>query len=122
MEHEQITSKTVHPAREKFYADRLAEYKSCPPRHYLQLQAIYEPEGLDDLSPADEDGDCLHAGGAVELWRWPGVRVLIPYETDYDDAVRQLGKLLKWMEKCPTSLMSRVRPWPRDPSEDHDLF
>ncbi len=122
MKHEQTTSKTAYPTREKLRVDRLAEYEKCMPSHCLLLEAIYEPEGLSELWPADEDGDCLRAEGTVELLRGPGVRVLIPHGTEYDDAVRQLGKLLKWMEKYPTSLMSLVRPWPRDPNDESVSF
>ncbi len=93
---------------EKLYGACLAHYAQREPKHFLQLDCAYMPEGGDSIMRPDEDGDCMTAGGTVELMYGATVRVLIPHDTDPVIAVRQLKKLAKWLKSAPRLMKEMV--------------
>ncbi len=90
------------------FANKLAHYASRKPKHFLQLDGYYMPDG-DDMHCPDDDGDAVVADGTVELMNGADVRVLIPHDGDVLVAVRQLKKIAKWLKREP-SLFDLAKP------------
>lgn len=88
----------------KLFGEKLAVYATREPKHFLQLDANYMPEGGHSLVDADEDGDAIIAEGTVELMIGATVRVLIPADSDAKVVVRQLKKIAKWVKHSPDLL------------------
>ena len=58
-------------------------------------------------------------GGTIELMHGASVRVLIPHDAKPKEAVRQLKKIAKWLNK-DTDLFDLAKPIPKDPDEPED--
>jgi hypothetical protein len=111
-----------YKASQRLFGEKLAHYAQRKPSHFLQLDGFYLPNGGDDFMQPDEDGDCLHGSGTVELMTGtPSVRVLVTFGTDRHVAVRQLKKLAKWLKKHP-DLMEYAKPKQADTESEEIPF
>lgn len=102
------------------FANKIAHYARCEPKHFLQLDGHFLPAGGDDIMRPDDDGDWLSMGPTVELMHGATTRVLVPLDTDLDVVVRQLKKISKMLRRDakmlktpePPSANNRSRaPW-----------
>ncbi len=96
------------------FGEKLAQYASRKPKHFLQLDGFYMPDGGDSVMRPDDDGDAITASGTMELMHGATTRVLIPHDTDVRVAARQLKKLAKWLKRKPR-LMDYAQPEPELP-------
>ena len=100
------------------YGNKLAHYASREPKSFLQLDALIDLKP-DSFTHPDKDGDVLMGGGTIELMHGASVRVLIPHDAKPKEAVRQLKKIAKWLNK-DTDLFDLAKPIPKDPDEPED--
>jgi hypothetical protein len=108
--------------QDKLFCEKIAHYASKKPKHFLQMDGQFYPEGYVEYPfYPDDDGDTLNAGGTVELMCGATVRVLIPQDTDPIVAARQLKKMAKWLKKHP-ELIDFAKPLPEKDPFDKDAL
>ena len=109
--------------QDKLFCEKIADYASKKPKHFLQMDGQFYPEAIAYDFPynSDKDGDMMSAGRTVELMDDPTVRVLIPQDTDPIVASRQLKKMAKWLKKHP-ELIDFAKPLPEKDPFDKDAL
>ena len=100
-------------ASQRLFAEKIAHYVQRQPKHFLQLEGVFEPRNIRPESAVDFEGDLLMATRTVELMNAPSVRVLIPAETHPKVAIRQLVKMTKLLRSKP-ELMEYAKPATED--------
>ena len=97
-----IFSKINSPKiREAIVKEKLSECSTQEPRIFLQYSATQVEFRSDERMQVDEEGDSLRADATIELMKSDRLRVLIPEHTSLAVAIRQLKKIVKWMESEP---------------------
>jgi adenine C2-methylase RlmN of 23S rRNA A2503 and tRNA A37 len=104
------------------FCNKLANYASKEPKVFLQLDGHYLPEESNNGNDRhDADGDEMKVKSTVELMEGSTVRILIPFDTDINVAVRQMKKLAKWLKRNP-KFMDLINPNMTNQSNGYDDF
>ena len=91
------------------FGNTLARYATCEPNHFLQLDGYNLPDGGNECTRPDADGDVIESRATVELMAGSSVKALIPHDANPFVAARELKKFERWLENEPR-LLERAKP------------